>query len=75
MTDDAPREDFAAERLPLPTKPLAETMGLGADRGIRCPHCGAAGEWSVWYVRQIEGATRRVRICRRCGLRRVTIEK
>jgi transcriptional regulator NrdR family protein len=42
--------------------------------GIVCPGCGCA-DFRRCYTRQIPGGTRRVRECRHCGRRIVTVER
>lgn len=58
-------------------RPTLEELAAMArsPRGIQCPHCGAAAEWSVSYTRDIPGGKRRVRTCRACGHKVVTVEK
>ena len=56
-------------------RPSASEVAGTGQRGIRCPECHAAGEWSVYYTRQIPGGVRRVRHCRKCGQKTVTIER
>lgn len=55
-------------------KSLSEITGL-PPLGIRCTSCGASGEWSVCYTRPTAEGVRRVRICRQCGHRIVTLER
>jgi len=44
---------------------LSELMGLDS-RGIRCPSCGASGEWSVYETQKLVHVIRRRRFCRVC---------
>lgn len=56
-------------------RPSLEEMAGGHARGIPCPHCLASAAWSVYYTRPVSGGIRRVRVCRRCGGRSVTLER
>lgn len=60
---------------PADRPPLGSDAPSGARDGMRCPGCGADRTWSVCYTRYQPGAIRRVRICRRCGRRVVTLER
>lgn len=55
-----------------PRKTLAEMAG--DPLGIVCRNCRQAG-WIVWYTRPQMGKIVRVRKCRNCGERTVTIEQ
>ena len=63
-----------AGETPRPRISLAELAGK-SSQGIGCPDCKASAEWLVYYTRPIPEGIRRVRICRACGRRIVTVER
>jgi len=42
--------------------------------GLECPKCGCH-HFLVWYTRPLVGQIKRVRVCRHCGRRLVTLER
>lgn len=60
---------------PADRPPLRALAPADAPRSMRCPECNAEAAWSVCYTRPVPNGVRRVRLCRVCGRRVVTIER
>jgi len=59
---------------PRPDIPQAEVVGVGGG-GLQCSRCGCR-HLPVYYTRPVKtGVIRRIRFCRNCGHRKITIEK
>lgn len=61
------------ERVFIDDEALAK-MGGASPLGIPCPDCGCK-DWRVYYTRPAEGKVKRMKICRNCGRKLMTIER